>query len=222
MYNQKLFYCYSGVYMIHFIFYAIFMSVILTTGNANDSFTSSASESTDNLSDTTLSSTTLTQTDHSAMTLSTETDVASVASTDIDVTGKTSTSTPVGSEGTSDTSSSTDNASSESSDTELNVTRQSNKSVIASVVGEESLDVRTTESESSVSLMTTLQESETSTTEIVSSSMESGQEKYRTTLTTTGNPKIVTSTPGIMNGVSSLKVAYILQLFILLTLHIVY
>ncbi|CAH8625513.1 unnamed protein product [Schistosoma bovis] len=219
MYSRKLFYCYSGVYMIHFIFYAIFMSVILTTGNANDSFTGSTSESTDNLSDTTLSSTTLTQTDPSAMTLSTETaDVASVASTDIDVTGKTSTYTPVGSEGTRDTSSSTDNVSSESSDTELNVTRQSNKSVIANVVGEESLDVRTTESESSVSLKTTLQESETSTAEIVSSSMESEQEKYRTT----DNPKIVTSTPGIMNGVSSLKVAHILQLLILFTLHIVY
>ncbi|CAH8604340.1 unnamed protein product [Schistosoma intercalatum] len=211
MYSQKLFYCYSGVYMIHFIFYAIFMSVILTTGNANDSFTGSTSESTDNLSDTTLSSTTLT--------LSTETaDVASVASTDIDVTGKTSTSTPVGSEGTRDTSSSTDSVSSESSDIELNVTRQSNKSVIANVVGEESLDVRTTESESSVSLKTTLQESETSTTEIVSSSMESEQEKYRTT----DNPKIVTSTPGIMNGVSSLKIAHILHLLILFTLHIVY
>ncbi|CAH8623647.1 unnamed protein product [Schistosoma margrebowiei] len=216
MYSRKLFYCNSGVYMIHFIFYAIFMSVILTTGNANDSFTSSASESTDNLSDTTLSSTTLTQTDPSATTSSTETaDVAPVPGTDIDVTGKTSTSTPMGSEGTRDTSSSTDNVSSESSDTELNVTRQSNKSVIANVVGEESLDVRTTESESSVSLMT-------STTEIVSSSMESEQEKYRTTVTTTDNPKIVTRTPGIMNGVSSLKVFHILQLLIIFTLYIVY
>ncbi|CAH8651055.1 unnamed protein product [Schistosoma rodhaini] len=230
MYGQKLFYCNSGVYMTHFVFYAIFTSVILTTGNANDSSTTSVSESTDNLSDkNSLSSSTFTQTEPSATTLSTETtDVTSVASTGIGVTDEAGTSTPVGSEGTEYTSSSSDNVSSGSSNysegtdnTDSAVARQTNKSVIASAVGEESLDVGTTESQSSVSQITTFQESATSTTGIVSSSMESEEEKYQTTVTITDNPKIVTTTP-IINGVSSLKVFYTFQLFILFALQIVY
>lgn len=213
-----------------FFFYAIFTSVILTTGNANDSSTTSVSESTDNLSDTTsLSSSTFAQTEPSATTLSTETnDVTSVASTGIDVTDKAGTSTPVRSEGTEDISSSSDNASSGSSNysegtdnTESSVARRTNKSVIASVTGEESSDVGTTESQSSVSQMTNFQEGETSTTGIVSSSIESEEEKYQTTFTITDNPKIVTTT-SIINGVSSLKVFYTFQLFILFTLQIVY